>query len=74
MIRAAVAAGLCRSELVALQWQDVDLQEQCLYVRHRGGLRTKGNAEHRIPLGRCRRSAVLDVREGDQGCRLHRPE
>jgi len=50
MIRVAVATGLRRSELVALQWQDVDLQERCLYVRHRGDFRTKGNAERRVPV------------------------
>lgn len=50
MIQVGVTTGLRRGELVALQWQDIDLQERCLYVRHRGDFRTKGNAERRVPL------------------------
>ena len=50
MVQVGVATGLRRGELVALQWQDVDLQERCLYVRHRGDFRTKGNSERRVPL------------------------
>lgn len=50
MIQVAVATSLRRSELVALQWADVNLRERCLFVRHRGDFRTKGNAERRVPL------------------------
>lgn len=50
MIRVAVSTGLRRGELVALQWEDVDLRNRCLYVRHRGNFRTKGNAERRVAI------------------------
>ena len=50
MIPVAVSTGLRRGELVALQWEDVDLAGRTLHVRHRGDFRTKGNAERRIPL------------------------
>jgi integrase len=50
MIPVAVCTGLRRGELVALQWEDVDLVGRSLHVRHRGDFRTKGNAERRIPL------------------------
>lgn len=45
MIQVAVATGLRRGELVALQWEDVNLENRSLHVRHRGDFRTKGNAE-----------------------------
>jgi len=50
MIRVAVATDLRRGELVALPWDDMDLSNQRLYVRHRGDFRTKGNRERRVPL------------------------
>lgn len=50
MIPVAVCTGLRRGELVALQWEDVDLAGRTIHVRHRGNFRTKGNAERRIPL------------------------
>lgn len=50
MVPVAVCTGLRRGELVSLLWKDVDLDERCLYVRHRGGFRTKGNRERRIAV------------------------
>jgi len=50
MIPVAVCTGLRRGELVALQWEDVDLAGRTIHVRHRGDFRTKGNRERRIPL------------------------
>jgi site-specific recombinase XerD len=60
MIPVAVCTGLRRGELVALQWEDVDLAGRCLYVRHRGEFRTKGNRERRVPL----RGDAEDVMRG----------
>lgn len=50
MIPVAVCTGLRRGELVALQWDDVDLAARTIHVRHRGDFRTKGNRERRIPI------------------------
>ncbi len=68
MIRVAVATGLRRSELVALQWKDVDLRDRCLYVRHRGDFRTKGNAERRVPIRGDAEEVLAQMHEeGDSG-------
>lgn len=37
-------------EIVALQWEDVDLENRSIHVRHRGDFKTKGNAERRVPI------------------------
>jgi len=50
MIQVAVATGLRRGELVALQWEDVNLANRSIHVRHRGDFRTKGNSERRVPI------------------------
>ena len=50
MIQVAVSTGLRRGELVALQWEDVDLENRSIHVRHRGDFKTKGNAERRVPI------------------------
>jgi integrase len=57
VIRVAVATGLRRGELVALRWQDVDLNDQRLHVRHRGDFTTKNSRERRVPL----RGGALEV-------------
>jgi len=50
VIRVAVATGLRRGELVALRWQDVDLDDQRLHVRHQEDFTTKNSRERRVPL------------------------
>lgn len=62
MIQVAVCTGLRRGELVSLQWQDVHLDEGCLYVRHRGEFRTKNSRERRVPI----RGDAEDVLRGLQ--------
>ena len=34
MLTLALATGMRRGELLALRWQDIDVQHACLYVRH----------------------------------------
>lgn len=50
MIHVAVCTGLRRGELLRLRWQDVDLDSGLLYVRNRGGARTKSGNERAVPL------------------------
>lgn len=41
----AVSTGLRRGELLALKWQDVDLERGVIQVKNRDGFRTKSGAE-----------------------------
>lgn len=50
IIQVAVGTGLRRSELLALRWQDVDLENEMLYVRNRADFTTKSGNEHAVPL------------------------
>jgi integrase len=57
VIRLAVATGLRRGELVALRWEDVDLDDRRMHVRHRNGFTTKNSRERRVPI----RGGALEV-------------
>lgn len=59
IIKVAVCTGLRRSELTALQWKDVDLEQRFVTVRNRGDFNTKSGDERRVPL----RSDALDTIE-----------
>ena len=48
-------AGLRVAELVALDWEDVDLEERWLRVRG------KGDKERMVPMGRIARDALLEL-------------
>lgn len=52
MIRVGVATGLRRGELLALRWQDIDLDNQLAHVRNRrdGSFTTKSGSERSVPL------------------------
>lgn len=52
IVRANVQMGLRLAEVVNLQWADVDLEAQRLFVRCRGGFTTKSKAERCIPLSK----------------------
>jgi integrase len=64
MIRVAVATGLRRGELVALQWEDVDFESRRLHTRHRGDFRTKGNRERLVPFRGGAEEALVKMRPG----------
>jgi len=63
MIQVAVATGLRRGELVALQWEDVNLENRSIHVRHRGDFRTKGNSERRVPIRGDAEEALVQMHE-----------
>jgi site-specific recombinase XerD len=65
MIQVAVATGLRRGELVALQWEDVNLEDRSIHVRHRGEFRTKGNSERRVPIRGEAEKALVQMHEPD---------
>lgn len=65
IILVAVGTGLRRGELVNLRWQDVDLGERRLHVRHRDDFQTKGRKERTIPL-RGRALETLRRRNAEQ--------
>jgi integrase len=46
----AVSTGLRRGELLALRWQDVDLERGIIHVKNRGAFRTKNGAERTVPV------------------------
>ena len=48
IIVVAFGTGLRRGELLNLQWQDVDLEKQLLYVRHRGDFKPKNGQERAV--------------------------
>ena len=57
IVRANVYLGLRVSELIHLQWQDVDLERATLVVRQSDGFSTKSGKDRTLPLAR----PVLDV-------------
>lgn len=60
MIVVAVGTGLRRSELINLQWRDVDLDDEMIYVRNREDFNTKSGDERVVPL---KADALARIRE-----------
>ena len=63
MIRVGVATGLRRGELLALRWNDIDLNNGLLYVRNRDGHVTKSGKERSVPLAGDAKEVLLHLKE-----------
>jgi integrase len=72
LIALAVLAGLRASEVLAVQWQDLDLEAKTLRVRSRGAFVTKNGKSRVIPIGE-RLLAILVGHRQDEGF-VVRPE
>lgn len=66
LIALAVLAGLRASEVLAVQWPDVDLEAKTLRVRNRGAFVTKNGKIRVIPIGD-RLLGILSAHQQDEG-------
>ena len=58
MIRLLVYTGLRRSELVALRWTDINVEDLTITVRHGKGDKERGGDQCRSEQGNCRGIAI----------------
>jgi integrase len=62
LLRLALATGMRRGALLALQWQDIDFEKN--FITLRGEAAKKGKTE-KIPLSRAARAVLSDIHRSD---------
>lgn len=68
LVATALYSGLRKSELVWLEWTDIDLDEGIITVRNKEGFRTKNSKSRTVPLSDDLKEALLPYRKDSGWC------
>jgi len=67
VIRFFLLTGLRRSELIHLEWTDIDSKNKLLHVRNKEGFRTKTLGERSIPISPALKKLIVEIGPKSKG-------